>query len=87
MDAPTQLDALLAVLERCDVAVRREHLGGDGGGLIRLKGRPVVFVDLDADWATRVARCVEAVAGLPEVEFVHLPPVLRERIELARGEA
>jgi len=84
MDVPSQLDALLALFERFDVAVRREHLGGAGGGLVRLRGRPVVFVDLDTDTGTQLDHCAEAAANLPEMELVHLPPVLRERVETRR---
>lgn len=84
MDALSQLDALLALFERFDIAVRREHLGGQGGGLVRLRGKPVVFIDLDTDAATQLDHCADAAANLPEMELVHLPPVLRERIEARR---
>jgi len=84
MDALAQIDTIVEWLNKLDVETRREHLGGDGGGLCRLRGEPVVFIDLDADVATQISRCVEALAMMPEVGERFLPPAIREQVERLR---
>ena len=84
MDPRTQLEQLIDQLERLGYQVRNEPLGGDGGGSCTVRGRPVVFVDTDADIATRIARCIEALAGHSSVDAMYLPPALRERIDQLR---
>ena len=76
---------MLELLTKLGVETRREHLGGEGGGLCRLRGKPVVFVDLDADVGTQLSRCVEALAGMPEIDTMYLPPALREQVEALRS--
>ncbi|MCO6438082.1 MAG: hypothetical protein J5J06_13395 [Phycisphaerae bacterium] len=83
-DAASQFDAILAVLESVGVDVREEHLGGSGGGLCKLRGRSVVFVDLDADLLTRTDRCIQALAELPDVDAHFLPPAIRDRVDALR---
>ena len=84
MDHATQLDAIVEVFERLGIELRRERLGGTGGGLCSLRGKRAVFIDLDADLATQVDRCVRVLATLREVDAVYLAPTLREQIERAR---
>ena len=86
MDALAQIDMVVELLERMGVEVRRERMGGSGGGLCRMRGRQVMFIDEDADAATRLERCVEGLAALPESESVFLPPELRERVERMRAD-
>lgn len=81
MDAGVQIEAILGLMEASGVEVRMEHLGGSGGSLCRLRGKRVLFVDLDADLATRAERCVGALANLGEVDGMFLPPALRELVE------
>ena len=49
-------------------------MGGEGGGLCKLRGRRVLFVDTFADIATRYDRTISALAGRPELEGRFLPP-------------
>lgn len=84
MDPQTQLESLLDLLIRLGVEVRRERLGGSGGGLCRLRGRRVFFLDLDLDRAGQLEACVAAVAVLPEVDALYLTPALREQVDRAR---
>jgi len=85
MDVSAQIDMIVELLERLEVEVRRERMGGSGGGLCRMRGRQVMFIDEDADAATRLERCVEGLAALTQSESVYLPPELRERVERARS--
>ncbi len=84
MDLATQFDAMLEVFGRLGIPLRRERLGGAGGGLCTIRGRRVLFIDVDADLATQVDRCADALAALPETEDIYLAPTLRERIARAR---
>lgn len=85
MDPFAQIDLIVDILDRLGIDVRREKMGGDGGGLCQLGGRWVMFIDEDADAATRISRCVVGLAGLPEIESMFLPPGLRDQIDRARA--
>ncbi len=83
MDVSHQLQAVLDIYERLNIEIRQEHLGGSGGSLCGLRNRRVLFLDLDADLATRLDRCVAGLAELPEVASLYVPPEIRERMERA----
>lgn len=84
MDLGYRLEVLLTAAEEIGVDVRAEPMGGDGGGLCRLKGKRVLFVDTSADLATRYDRTLSALAPLPELDQRYLPPEVREDIETSR---
>ncbi|MFH1417314.1 MAG: hypothetical protein ABII12_03400 [Planctomycetota bacterium] len=81
MDLHARLDTLLALAEEIGLTVRRESLGGDGGGLCLLRGQRVLFVDTAADLETRYDRTLAAMASLPEIEQRYLPPEVRDDVE------
>ncbi len=81
MDTTAQLNALVELLGRLGVEVRYEHLGGDGSGICEVRGRRMLFVDLDADQGTQLERCLEATASLPGLDEIYVTPALRELIE------
>lgn len=84
MDLQQRLDELLTLAESIGLALRREPLGGEGGGMCVLRGRRVLFVDTSADLDTRYERTLAAMAELPEWEgrFVH--PEIRDDLERVR---
>jgi len=84
-DPIAQIDALTEVLGRLGIEIRSEFLGGAGGGLCRVHGRRVLFLDLDTDSATRLECCLSALASVPEAESIYISPVLREQIERIRS--
>ena len=85
MDTAQKLERLLEVCEALDITVRIESLGGEGGGLCLLKGQRVLFVDADADGAWQMDTTLSALAHLPELDRVFLPPALRQAIEARRA--
>ena len=87
MDPQTQLESLLNLLTQLGVEVRRERLEGSGGGLCRLRGQRVFFLDLDLDRAGQLEAGVAAVAAFPEVDRLYLTPALREQIDRVRRPA
>ncbi len=82
--ASSHLDGLLEVLGKLAVDVRRESLGGAGGGLCRMKGRMLFFLDLDADQATQIESAAKALAVVPGIDDLFVPPQLRELIDAQR---
>ena len=81
MDVEERLDWLTGWAERAEIGVRRERLGGEGGGLCTLKGRRILFLDLDADVQTRYETTLLALGGLPELQNHHIPPIVAEDLE------
>ena len=85
MDDPdSHLNAVIDVFSRLEVSVRRERLGGGGGGLCTIRGKQVLFVDLDADVATRLDQSILALSTVPGLDAVYVVPAIRERIERIR---
>ncbi len=84
MELQTRLDALLRLAEEIGLAVRREPLGGTGGGLCVLRGRRILFDDTSADLETRYEAMLAALAPLPELETRFVIPEIREELHRAR---
>jgi hypothetical protein len=81
MDEQRILDELLALLEGNGVRIRREAMGGGGGGLCAVKGESVFFVDTESASAETAALCAQAIARLVDVEAVYVRPEVRQFIE------
>ena len=45
MDLETRLESLITLAEELGLTVRREPLGGDGGGYCVLRNQRILFVD------------------------------------------
>lgn len=83
-DPTAQLESVLDAFERLGVEVRNERCGGRGGGICTLQGKQRLYVDLDADGITRLERSIEALASVPGVEAMFLPPAIRELVDKVR---
>ncbi len=81
MDEQRILDELLTLLEAHRVKIRREPLGGRGGGLATMKGQSIFFVDTEAASAEVASLCAEAVVRLLDIETIYLRPEVRQFIE------
>ena len=81
MDEQRILDELLTLLEAHRVKIRREPLGGRGGGLATMKGQSIFFLDTEAASAEVASLCAEAVARLLDIETIYLRPEVRRFIE------
>jgi len=77
------LEEILQILEDNDIEIRRESLGGNGGGLCRIKGKPVFFVDQQAGSADMAIIAAEAVKECVDLEKTYIKPEVREFIENA----
>ena len=81
MDEKAVVEYLLSLLEKNNVAVRTEALGGMGGGLCKLRDRTVVFVDSEAPAAETAAICAQAVNDLVATEEMYIVPQVRDFLE------
>ena len=85
MDLQSRLDELLSLAEQIGLAIRRESLGGSGGGLCVLKGQRVLFLDTSADLETRYERTLAALAPLPDLDARYIRPDVREDLDRLRA--
>ncbi len=86
MNTESRLDALISLAEEIGLTIRREPLGGDGGGYCVLRDKRLLFVDTTADLETQYDRTVAALAPLAELDRHYLTPEVREDIERRRAE-
>ncbi len=86
MDLEQRLDSLVGLAEDLGLTIRREPLGGDGGGYCVLRGERILFVDTTADVATQYERTLAALAPLEELEGRYLRPGIREDLDAVRAQ-
>jgi len=79
------LEELLALLETQNVIIRREPLGGRGGGLVSMKGGTLFFLDTEATSADVASLCADAVLKLVDIETIYLRPEVRLFLESHGG--
>lgn len=78
------LEDLLELAERAGVKIRSEDLAGRGGGLCWIRGQPVLFDDTSEDYLSRLDRALDAIAQLPGIEALFVPPAVREALDRRR---
>ncbi len=81
MNEQELLDELLTILQSNGIEIRREPLGGNGGGLCTLKSKKVFFVDTQAPSNETAGLCGEAISKNFDTEEVYLKPQIREFIQ------
>ncbi len=81
MNEQAILQELVALLEASGVAVRSEPLGGNGGGLCTVKGKPIFFLDTEAPSIVAAVLCAEAVPKVADIEQIYIKPQVRQFIE------
>jgi hypothetical protein len=87
MDSASILDELLGLLQAQNIPIRRVSLDGKGGGLCKVRGQDVFFLDTQADSADIAAKCAEAVAKVVDIESIYIKPEIREILEKYRDGA
>ena len=82
MDYQSITQQLLVLLEEHRVLVRKEAMGGSGGGLCCLKGKNVLMIDQDSSSLETAINCAKAVESIiPDTEGIYLKPAIREFID------
>lgn len=79
------LAARLGIAVRYDVMDRNVSAGRAGGGLIRLRGQPIILVDQALGTRDRIAVLAQAL-GTFDLDGIYLPPIVRATIQ-AHGKA
>lgn len=84
MNPELLLDELLDLAGKLGFQVRQEFLAGEGGGLCRLKGKWVLFIDTALPIRDR---CEQAARALSSQNFddIYLVPEIRDIIEQTRN--
>ena len=77
VDFHSLLDELAEVAERLGAEVRRGPMGGEGGGLARIRERWVVFIDTQASASDQIQMIGEQMGDLGDLETIYLSPALR----------
>lgn len=75
------IEELLSLLEGKGVIIRREPLGGSGGGLCVMRDKTIFFVDTTSSSMETAVLCCKALPKLVDLENIYLRPQLREFIE------
>jgi hypothetical protein len=81
VDERSILEEILGLLESCGVKIRKELLDGSGGGLCRIQGERVLFLDRQAKSDELAAVCAEAVLKVVDIEKIYMRPEVRSFIE------
>ena len=81
MNSAAILDELVGLLEAQGVIIRRDALGGGGGGLCNIKGKNIFFLDTQASCGETTAQCAQAFAKVADVEKIYIKPEIRQIIE------
>ena len=81
MDTREITEELVALLEQYGVEIRREAMGGGGGGLCVIKGKKIFFVDTECPIAEMTAICSRAVNELLDIDSVYIRPQVRQVLE------
>ena len=85
MEAERQLQELLDLAESMQIEVRFTSLGGQPGGLCRLRGRWLLCINEDEAVEDQVDTIVAALAERPELEDRFILPEIRVLLENRRG--
>lgn len=75
------LEELIGLLEQNGVTIRKEPLGGNGGGLCTVKEKSIFFVDIQASSTDMAVLCAEAVVEKVNIENIYILPEVRQFIE------
>ena len=81
MEQQAILDELVALLEQNNVTIRYDTLGGGGGGLCKIRGSYIFFLDTQSPVMHRAEIAAEAVSQLLDIEAIYLRPEVRQFVE------
>jgi hypothetical protein len=72
---------LLRCAREAGITIRHVPLGGSGGGLAQVRGKPQLFVDTDADPEDQLERTVEALKGIEQIRKLAIRPDVKRLFE------
>ena len=75
------LEELVGLLENHGVKVRREVIDDSTGGLCRIGGKPVMFLNTITDPIKSAEACAKALCEVADIDSIYLRPNIRQFIE------
>ena len=72
---------MLQLLDKAGIEVRLEEMGGGGGGICSVKGKRIVFLDVQAAASERAGVCARALTEAVNLEEVYMKPEVRQFVE------
>lgn len=72
-----RLEQALAISQALGYTIRREFLGGSGGGACEFRGRKYLFVDLALHVSEQLEQVCEALRDDPRLAAASIPAELR----------
>jgi len=78
------LEQALDLAGRLGYTVRQEWLAGSGGGCCELRGRKLLFLDLNLGPEERLEQVVDALRREPEAATLPMPHELRELVKVRK---
>lgn len=79
------LERALDLAGQLGYAVRQEWFAGRGGGPCEIRGRKVLFLDLDLTPADQLEQALEAIRRDPQAERLAVPVELQPLLPLRRS--
>ncbi|MBN2210611.1 MAG: hypothetical protein JW709_04370 [Sedimentisphaerales bacterium] len=86
MDEQKLLDEMIDLARRLGLEVRITPLGGEGGGVCRVRDKRVLFIDALAAIPERLERTAQGLAGLPDLDDCFILPEVRQYLEQYTGD-
>lgn len=81
MEIAELLDDLLELVESKGVEIRKDSLGGSGGGYCLVRGKGIFYFDTDSGNYEAARQCAKAIEQLMDLDQVYLRPQVRSFIE------
>lgn len=75
------LDELIALLETRGVKTRREHLDESSGGLCKIQGKKVLFLNKHNSSNKQALVCAEALLQVVDIDGIYIRPDVRQFIK------
>lgn len=80
MQIENKLEYLLEIASKFGLEIRAERLGGSGGGLCKLKGKSILFVDLDTEPFQRYEVLLSCIINF-DLSGIYVLPEIRDDID------
>lgn len=81
MDYERLVSELLDILKKQNVDIRKEALGGNGGGFCRVRDKNIFYYDTQASSTELAHKLAEAVVAVCDTQIIYIKPYVREYLE------
>jgi len=72
----------MMLLEEYDVHIRKDNMGGGGGGLCRLRDKDLLLIDCDSTTIETAITCAKAAKMIiQDLDSIYLKPAVRDFID------